>query len=336
MKNLLKIGLISLVVSNSLFGVNLGADATDSGVNSTAIGDSSTASGTSSTAVGSNSLASGNFSTSIGVASDSTGLYSNAYGTQATASGEYANAIGSFSEASGFNSVAIGDSSTASGVQSIAIGNSSLASGFNSVAIGGATTASRDNTVAIGNRQLVDVADATLGTDAVNYNQLQSYSANTLQSSKDYTDLVFSGVSGGGISETLVDDKDAVVLQNLKTYSDVGDARTLSTAKNYADEGDAQTLKQANDYTDAKINSLEQSLTKEYRSATATAIALGVSPILSNGNKNALGIGFGNYDGENAVAINYVAELDKNTHLQLGSSLSSTNNGFKMGVSYGW
>ncbi len=115
---------------------------------------------------------------------------------------------------------------------------------------------------------------------------------------------------------------------------DEKDAATLSNAKSYADSGDARTLKEANSYTDSKISALEESLTQEYRSATATAIALGVSPILSNGNKSAIGIGIGHYEGENAVAVNYIAEVNKSVHVQLGTALNNDSQAFKGGVSF--
>ncbi len=87
---------------------------------------------------------------------------------------------------------------------------------------------------------------------------------------------------------------------------------------------------------DNKMDNLERTLKEGYRSATATAIALGISPVLSNGNKNALGIGLGHYEGENAIAINYIAEIDKNVHLQLGTAISGDSQGFKAGMSFGF
>lgn len=169
--------------------------------------------------------------------------------------------------------------------------------------------------------KVTGVATGTADTDVANTKQVNdakneaiseaqiyadSVGVTTLNSAKTYTDTKFASFTGSGISEAKVDEK-----------IEASEKRSM-------------------DYTDSRISALEDSLTKEYRSATATAIALGVSPILSNGNKNALGIGLGYYEGENAVAINYVAEIDKNVHLQLGASLNAKSQGFKAGMSFGF
>lgn len=40
-------------------------------------------------------------------------------------------------------------------------------------------------------------------------------------------------------------------------------------------------------------------------------------------------MGVGHYEGENALAINYVGEINKNFHIQLGTALNSNNQAFK-------
>ncbi len=227
------------------------------------------------------------------------------------------------------------------GESNVSMGDNVSIIGNNSVALGSFSKATEDFTVSFGDvgseRKIVNVKAGVNDTDVVNVGQLNTNLTNTLNSAKSYTDTIFSSFSGtGGVSETLVDTKDAATLSSAKSYADTKDAATLTNAKNYADNGDARTLKEANSYTDSKISALEDSLTKEFRSATATAIALGVSPILSNGNKSAIGIGMGHYEGENAVAVNYVGEVNKNVHVQLGTALNSNSQAFKGGVSFGF
>lgn len=156
----------------------------------------------------------------------------------------------------------------------------------------------------------------------------------TLVKANNYSDIGDAKTLANANSYT--DASSTKTLSNANSYSDMQDIEVLKKANNYSDNLAKKTLSEANSYTDSKISALEESLTKEYRSATATAIALAVSPILSNGNKHALGIGLGHYEGENAVAVNYVAEVNKNVHVQLGTALNSNSTALKGGVSFGF
>lgn len=82
-------------------------------------------------------------------------------------------------EASRFFKVnSAGVDAAAGGLESVAIGGGASAAAANAVAIGAGSIADRDGTVSIGaagaERQLVNVADATAATDAVNLGQLQA------------------------------------------------------------------------------------------------------------------------------------------------------------------
>ncbi|RQU38424.1 autotransporter adhesin [Burkholderia cenocepacia] len=94
------------------------------------------------------------------------------------ASGSNAVAGGAGAVASGANSTALGNQASATGSNSTAIGNGAKASGSNSVALGAGSDGSRDNAVSMGatgrERQIVNVAPGTAGTDAVNVNQLRA------------------------------------------------------------------------------------------------------------------------------------------------------------------
>nr|WP_254609098.1 YadA family autotransporter adhesin [Burkholderia lata] len=98
------------------------------------------------------------------------------------ASGSNSVAGGTGAVASGANSAALGNHASATGSNSTAIGNGAVASGNNSVALGSGSDGSRDNAVSVGSvgqeRQIVNVAPGTAGTDAVNVNQLRETERN--------------------------------------------------------------------------------------------------------------------------------------------------------------
>jgi len=80
--------------------------------------------------------------------------------------------------AAGAQSVAVGGGAVATGDNSTALGDKANASAANSVAIGANSIANRANAVSVGQegaeRQIVNVAAGTSGTDAVNLNQMNS------------------------------------------------------------------------------------------------------------------------------------------------------------------
>ena len=103
---------------------------------------------------------------------------------------------GGGAQASGNNSTAVGSNAIASAENTVAVGHGATATGTNSVALGVNSTATRDNSVSVGapgsERQITHVAAATQGTDAVNFDQLNSATANTTNNANTYTDQRFS------------------------------------------------------------------------------------------------------------------------------------------------
>ncbi|HEY1138598.1 MAG TPA: YadA-like family protein, partial [Lysobacter sp.] len=81
---------------------------------------------------------------------------------------------------------------SATGTSSVAAGSNAQASANNSVALGANSVADRADTVSVGargaERQVVNVADGTAATDAVNVQQMQAQSATTLTQANVYTD----------------------------------------------------------------------------------------------------------------------------------------------------
>ncbi|AZE50352.1 hypothetical protein C4K04_4697 [Pseudomonas chlororaphis] len=120
--------------------------------------------------------------------------YFHANSTQAdsVASGTNSVAAGAGSVASGNNSAALGTNAQATGANAVAIGTGARATANNSTALGTNSVTNRENSVSVGavgsERQITNVAAATQGTDAVNFDQLTKsvFNANA------YTDQRFS------------------------------------------------------------------------------------------------------------------------------------------------
>jgi trimeric autotransporter adhesin len=156
----------------------LSNSASGTGANSTQMGPNSLASGDNSTAVGTGNNVSGNSSTAVGVGNNVSGNNSGAFGDPNTVTGN--------------GSYAVGNDNTVSGDNTFVLGNNVNTSAKNSVVLGNDSASTRDNTVSVGasgsERQIINVADATQETDAVNLRQMQAANTETLKSSKDYTD----------------------------------------------------------------------------------------------------------------------------------------------------
>jgi hypothetical protein len=136
---------------------------------SVALGTGANAKSDSSLAFGANAQASSDNNIAIGAAANSAGATASvAIGRQATTNGS--------------STVALGNASVSQGESSVSLGSAALAAGSFSVAIG-ATSSTRagvdDNTVSFGSdskkRRLINVADGTADTDAVNFRQMQNY-----------------------------------------------------------------------------------------------------------------------------------------------------------------
>ena len=97
-----------------------------------------------------NATASGLYSTAMGYYTTASGYASTAMGRYTEASGNYSTAMGYDTEASGYASTAMGYSTTASGSRSTAMGYNTTASGDASTAMGYNTTASDFGSTVIG------------------------------------------------------------------------------------------------------------------------------------------------------------------------------------------
>ncbi|MBW8822818.1 MAG: YadA-like family protein [Xanthomonadales bacterium] len=194
-----------------------------SGNGSTAVGNGNTASGDWSGAYGVSNTASATFAHAVGINNQATGQHAVAYGdtnianedgTTAfgrfnTASGSSSVAMGLLNKSTGVNGSAIGIGNTASADQSTAVGFQSQALNVGSTAIGYQSVADRDYAVSVGaagaEHQIIHVAAGTADTDAVNVSQMKSGDAQTLASSKAYTDAKFATFSTAGFDQLRTD-----------------------------------------------------------------------------------------------------------------------------------
>lgn len=160
--------------------VALGLNQNATGNGAVAIGNANTAT-ESAVALGDSNVANGWASVAMGYGNETQGRASVAMGAFAYAAGDGAVTLGWLSSASGDSAVALGEGATAAGNFNIAIGNSSWAIGASSVALGNNSVATEANTVSVGSttqqRRIVNVADGTQATDAVNLRQLSAVNA---------------------------------------------------------------------------------------------------------------------------------------------------------------
>ncbi|WP_241024056.1 YadA-like family protein [Burkholderia sp. Ac-20365] len=111
-------------------------------------------------------------------AASSNGTHATAVGAAAVANGDQATALGGGAQSVGTSTTAIGANALANSTDASAFGAGSQAVAAGAVALGSGAVANRANTVSVGQpgseRQIVNVAPGTQGTDAVNLNQLNS------------------------------------------------------------------------------------------------------------------------------------------------------------------
>jgi autotransporter adhesin len=103
-------------------------------------------------------------------------------------------AVGATSNAGANGAVAVGAAAVASQASAVALGAGSQATAANSVALGAGSVANQADTVSVGavggERRIVNVADGTAPTDAVNLGQLTQSAATTLSQANAYTNLI--------------------------------------------------------------------------------------------------------------------------------------------------
>jgi autotransporter adhesin len=293
--------------------------------------------GTAPTATGGSAFACGDGATASG------GL-GTAFGTDSSAGGGNAVAVGGLSNASGEFTTALGRSATASDDAATAVGFNSAATGNNSVALGANSVADQADTVSLGaagaERRVTNMAAGTNATDGVNVSQLNDTAATTLASANQYTD----------------EQADAT-LTEANTYADQVAGDTLTAANDYTNQqvnqiggmasGAAAALEQfraqvgdqfADVYTrldgmDAALRIMDRRISRQGAMSMAQSHAL-TTPQAED--MTAVGVGYGNSEGENAFAVGVRHRFTQAFSLSVSGSKSGDETALGAGASIIW
>ncbi|HYQ21851.1 YadA-like family protein [Stenotrophomonas sp.] len=238
--------------------------------------------------------------------------------------------------ATGTNSAAGGAGSTAAGASSTALGNGAQAQADNSVALGAGSVASRANTVSVGaagaERQVVNVADGTQATDAVNVRQLQASQQGTLRyDSTTNGDTNYNSVTLGSTTSG------PTTVRNVAA----GTAGTDAVNVDQLRSGMAQTLDWSKAYTDERMGGFERDLRRTDNRASAgiaSAMATAALPQPSEAGRNMASFAAGSYNGESgmAVGISGVSEGGRWIYKFSGSTNTRGEAGVAVGAGIQW
>ncbi len=238
--------------------------------------------------------------------------------------------------ASGANSAAGGAGSAAAGANSTALGNGSQAQADNSVALGAGSVANRANTVSVGasgaERQVVNVADGTQATDAVNVRQLQASQQGTIRydttvnGATNYNSVTLGSTTSG-----------PTTVRNVAAGTAGTDAVNVDQLKS----GMAQTLDWSKAYTDERMGGFERDLRKTDNRASAgiaSAMATAALPQPSEAGRSMASVAAGSYNGESGVAIGIsgVSEGGRWIYKFSGSTNSRGEAGVAVGAGIQW
>src|SRR5690606_6748852 len=220
-------------------------------------------------------------------------------------------------------------------------------------------------------RQLVNVAAGTAGTDAVNLDQLNA----TLATANAYTD---SAVATGGTAANAYTDNREVAIRSDMAAADTAtldaanahtddreaairgdmadaDAATLASAQGHADAGDAATLDAANAYTDRQLSAVagfdpthmerrmdgfDQRLGVHDRrinivGALASAMSM-VAPDARVRGANQFSVGVGHFRDRQAIAVGYSRMVSPRAALRIGAAFADSESTAGVGFNVGW
>ncbi|PRJ58085.1 Hep/Hag repeat protein [Haemophilus influenzae] len=202
------------------------------------------------------------------------------------------------------------ESAKASGKNSSAIGYGAEAAGEDSTAIGNSAQAKANGSTALGNTAKAESEGAT----AVGHNA-KAEADNSV------------ALGNGSVAK----EKDTVsvgTVGNERRITNVQDPRRLTDAANKR-------------YVDRSINSVRHELKqtdKKLRGGIAGAVAIANIPTNSIPGGTMIGLAFGNFKGQNALAIGISKSSDNNRiHLKLsGSATSAGDYAVGAGIGYQW
>ncbi|WP_367382476.1 YadA-like family protein [Stenotrophomonas cyclobalanopsidis] len=238
--------------------------------------------------------------------------------------------------ATGANSAAGGAGSTATGASATALGNGAQAQADNSVALGAGSVADRANTVSVGaagaERQVVNVADGTQATDAVNVRQLQASQQGTLRyDTTTNGDTNYNSVTLGSSTSG------PTTVRNVAA----GTAGTDAVNVDQLRAGMSQTLDWSKAYTDERMGGFERELRKTDNRASAgiaSAMATAALPQPSEAGRSMASFAAGSYNGESGMAlgISGVSEGGRWIYKFSGSTNTRGEAGVAVGAGIQW
>ena len=238
--------------------------------------------------------------------------------------------------ATGANSAAGGAGSTAAGANSTALGNGSQAQADNSVALGAGSVANRANTVSVGasgaERQVVNVADGTQATDAVNVRQPQASQQGTIR-----YDTTVNGATNFNSVTLGSSTSGPTTVRNVAAGTAGTDAVNVDQLKS----GMAQTLDWSKAYTDERMGGFERDLRRTDNRASAgiaSAMATASLPQPSEAGRSMASFAAGSYNGESGVAVGLsgVSEGGRWIYKFSGSTNSRGEAGVAVGAGIQW
>lgn len=222
--------------------IAMGTGAKGEGSFSVALGAASEATGVQSTAIGAEAKATQAGALAMGSA-QATGAHAAALGDGAVASAENAVALGFNANATGTNALALGNTSHAFATNAIAIGAASSvdaaatnglalgrgatvgAAGIGSVALGEGSVVARANSVSVGSdsrqRQIINLAQGSADTDAVNVGQLKAYVADNAGGGPDPLAVAYAAADKGDIA---LAGSDGTTISNVKAGTVAADS----------------------------------------------------------------------------------------------------------------
>lgn len=220
--------------------------------------------------------------------------------------------------ASGSGSTALGSGASAR-TRDTAIGSNATVSADGSVALGADTTVASENSVAVGADSSVAAGAAggvALGQNASVTTGATGSVAIGQDSVADEADTVSVGSSG-----------------NERRVTNVADGVNATDAVN------VQQLQQFSASTSGAINRLDSridNLSRDAFSGIAAVAAIAGIPAPAQGKRTSLGIGYGNYKGENAIAVGFKSDITDNIRITTAIAHSNSDVTTSAGVGWSW
>ncbi|MDG2524447.1 ESPR-type extended signal peptide-containing protein [Stenotrophomonas sp. HITSZ_GD] len=220
-----------------------------------------------------------------------------------------------------------GAPAAATGAEAIAIGPQATATAANSVALGAGAVADRANAVSVGSagneRQVINVADGTTATDAVNVRQLQASQAGTVRYDTTNGQTNYGSVTlGQGNTPTQV--------HNVAAGTADNDAVNLGQLKS----GMADAMDWSKNYTDSRI----QGLDNRASAGVASAMAMAGLPQPYEAGRSMASVAASTYNGESGIAVGIagVTEGGRWIYKVSGSTNSRGEGGVSVGAGIQW